>query len=229
MKKRANLFVSAVLLALCGIAVYKIYLVATQRFHENTVLKQIVGRLEADSRVAEVLVTGVNYNETDQKTYTTIKFLEYDSAGRPLAPKYFTFSGNIIQFQSLVVRFDDRFVRQADALKGKSAYLFWKVFVLDGEQTQEYAITKVNAVPEGYQLDPPEDPVESKFWMSFWAYALDPQRAKSEGIKNAQIEAPGTMFVPGNIYTIKIEHDGGLRIDASPLSEILMGEQIPPL
>jgi hypothetical protein len=34
------------------------------------------------------------------------------------------------------------------------------------------------------------------------------------GIKNAQIEAPGTKFVPGLIYTIKIEHDGGLRIDA---------------
>lgn len=227
MKKRVNFIASALILVICGIAVYKIYLVALQRFHENTVLKQIIGRLEADSRVAEVLVTGVNYNETDKKTYTTIKFLEYDSAGKPLEPKYFTFSGNIIQFQSLVVRFDDRFVRQADALKGKSAYLFWKVFVLDGEQTQEYAITKVNAVPEGYQLDPPEDPVESKFWMSFWEYALDPQRAKLDGIKNAQIEAPGTMFVPGNIYTIKIEHDGGLRIDASPLSKILLGEQIP--
>src|SRR3989338_577858 len=227
MKKRANLIASAVILVICGAVVYKIYLAAAQRFHENAVLKQIITRLDADSRVAEVLVTGVNYNETDRKTYTTIKFLEYDSAGRPLKPKYFTFSGNIIQFQSLVVRFDDRFVRRADALKGKSAYLFWKVFVLDGEQTQEYAVTKVNAVPEGYQLDPPEDPVESKFWMSFWEYALDPQRAKLEGIKNAQIEAPGTMFVPGNIYTIKIEHDGGLRIDAAPLSKILLGEQIP--
>ncbi len=35
----------------------------------------------------------------------------------------------------------------------------------------------------------------------------------AEKIKNAQIEAPGTMFVPGNLYTIKIEHDGGLRIE----------------
>jgi hypothetical protein len=227
MKKRNHLIKSVVLLVICGIAVYKIYLVAGKYFHENAVLKQIITRLEADSRVAEVLVTGVNYNEIDQETYTTIKFLEYDSTGQPLEPKYFTFSGNIIQFQSLVVRFDDRFVRQADALKGKSAYLFWKVFMLDGEQTQEYVITQVNAVPEGYQLDPPEDPVESRFWMSFWEYALDPRRAQLEGIKNAQIEAPGTMFVPGNIYTIKIEHDGGLRIDAAPLSKILLGEQIP--
>jgi len=35
------------------------------------------------------------------------------------------------------------------------------------------------------------------------------------------------MFTPGILYTIKIEHDGGLRIDASQLSPILRGETIP--
>ena len=200
---------------------------AAQYIHENAILKRIIARLEADSRVAEVLVTGVNYNEVDKKTYTTIKFLEYDSKGNPLEPKYFTFSGNIIQFQSLVVRFDDMYIRQADQLKGKSVYLFWKVFLLDGKKTQEYEIAGINQVPRGYQLEDQYNPVEAKFWSHFWEYALDPQKAKLEGIKNAQIEAPGTMFVPGNLYTIKIEHDGGLRIDASPLSKILLGEQIP--
>ena len=70
-------------------------------------------------------------------------------------------------------------------------------------------------------------PVEAKFWSHFWEYALDPQKAKLGGIKNAQIEAPGTMFIPGNLYTIKIEHDGGLRIDSVPISKILLGERIP--
>ena len=98
-------------------------------------------------------MTGVNYSEAEQKTYTTIKFLEYDSQGNPLEPKYFTFSGNIIQFQSLVVRFDDIHIRQADRLKDKSAYLFWKVFMLDGKNTQEYDITKINEVPQGYKLE----------------------------------------------------------------------------
>jgi hypothetical protein len=47
------------------------------------------------------------------------------------------------------------------------------------------------------------------------------------GIKNAQIEAPGTVFIPGMLYTIKIEHDGGMRIDAAKLPEVLRGEKIP--
>ena len=78
----------------------------------NEILKEIIKRLEADSRAAQVLVTNVHFDENTQKTLTTIKFLEFDSEGQPLEPKYFTFSGNIIQFQALVVRFDDLKVRK---------------------------------------------------------------------------------------------------------------------
>jgi hypothetical protein len=46
------------------------------------------------------------------------------------------------------------------------------------------------------------------------------------GIKNAQIEAPGSLFIPGTIYKIYIEHDGGLRIDAAPIPAILKGEKL---
>ena len=227
MKKRSNAIKNIVVLAFFFVLGYQGYKRVGQYIYENAVLRQIITRLEADSRAAEVLVTGVNYSEAEQKTYTTIKFLEYDSKGNPLAPQYFTFSGNIIQFQSLVVRFDDMSVRQADRLRGKSVYLFWKVFMLDGKNTQEYPVTRINEVPEGYKLEAGENFVETRFWASFWEYALDPRAARPAGIKNAQIEAPGTMFVPGILYTIKIEHDGGLRIDAAPLANILRGEKIP--
>lgn len=196
-------------------------------FHENRILKEIITRLEADTRIAEVLVTGVNYDEFTGKTMTTIKFLEYDARGNPLRPKYFTFAGNVIQFQSLVIRFEDIHIRRGDRLKGKSAYLFRKVFMLDGANTQEYEITKIGEIPAGYKVETVKDDFEEKLWAKFWDYALKPEEAKKMGIKNAQIEAPGTMFIPGTIYTIKIEHDGGMRIDSSPLPSILRGEQIP--
>ena len=99
--------------------------------------------------------------------------------------------------------------------------------MLDGKNTQEYDISKINEVPRGYKVEGGDNSVETRFWARFWEYALDPRTAKLEGIKNAQIEAPGTMFVPGILYTIKIEHDGGLRIDTAPLANILRGEKIP--
>ena len=190
-------------------------------------LKQIILALQADSRIAEVLVTDVHYDEKIKKSFTTIKFLEYDTKQHPFEPKYFTFPGNIIQFQSLVIRFDDLYIKSKDLLKGKSAYLFWKVFMLDGADTKEFEITKVSDVPQGYKIQGPENDFEKGLWEKFWIYALDPKQAAKMGIKNVQIEAPGTMFVPGTIYTIKIEHDGGMRIDAAALPNILKGEEIP--
>lgn len=203
-----------------------LYIAFFKYLHEYGVLADVVKRLEADSRVAEVLVTGVNFDEKTKKNLTTIKFLEYDVDQKPGEPKYFTFSGNIIQFQSLVIRFDDYHVRIGDRLKGKSAFIFWKVFMLDGEKTQEYEITSFDSIPFGYKVQGLNDPFETALWKKFWQYAFDSNQAKKDGVKNAQIEAPGTMFVPGVIYTIRIEHDGGLRIDTMPLSPILKGEKI---
>ncbi|MCQ9204829.1 MAG: hypothetical protein NG737_00725 [Omnitrophica bacterium] len=223
MKKIINIF----LVVVVCIAAFYAYEFLAKYIDENRVLKQVISRLQADSRIAEVLVSKVEFDEETQKNLTTIKFLEYDIDGRAMEPKYFTFAGNIIQFQSLVIRFDDLHVKNKDKLKGRSIYLFWKVFLLDGENTQEYEITKIKEVPSGYRIGNLSSVFERKLWENFWQEALNPDQAKKLGIKNAQIEAPGTMFIPGTIYTIKIEHDGGIRIDARALPGILRGESIP--
>jgi len=212
------------ILALAAFLALKFF---TAKIQENKMLKAVIAKLEADTRVAEVLVTEVSYDETDKKIYTTIKFLEYDADNKPLIPKYFTFKGNIIQFQSLVVRFEDVYVKKGDRYRGKSAYFFWKVFMLDGPDTQEYDITSPEEVPEGYRVEKPGNKFEEKLWANVWKYVKDRNKAGEMGVKNVQIEAPGTMFVPGVLYTIKIEHDGGMRIDTDKLSPILQGETIP--
>src|SRR3989338_8931657 len=199
---------------------------AVNILRENQMLKKIIERLAADSRVAEVIVTGVKSDPRTKKTYTTIKFLEYNAKLNPLEPKYFTFSGNIIQFQSMVIRLDDFYIKKGHPLKGKSAYLFMKAFMLTDKGAETFDITKINETPSGYEIEGAKNNFERRLWQRFWEYALNPQEAKRIGIKNAQIEAPGTKFIPGMIYTIKIEHDGGLRIDAKPMSPILKGEKL---
>ena len=227
--KKKNFFSkikALIFLSFIAFVSYQAFQVYQKYVYEKKILKQIISRLKADSRVAEVLVTDVKFNPITQKHMTTIKFLEFDYKGKPLTPKYFTFAGNIIQFQSLVVRFDDDYIEKGDALRGKSAYLFWKVFLLDGQNTQEYEITKVQSVPEGYKVEGSQNAFEERFWREFWDYALDDKKAKKLGIKNAQIEAPGTKFMPGLLYSLKIEHDGGLRIDALRIPAVLKGEKL---
>ena len=189
-------------------------------------LNKIIERLTADSRIAEVMVTDAKFDVAKNKTYTTIKFLEYDTKMKPLPPKYFTFSGNIIQFQSMVIRFDDFYIKKGDALKGKSAYVFMKAFTLKDDGAEVFDINKMNEVPSGYEVEGVTKKFEKDLWRKFWKYALEGDEAKRVGIKNAQIEAPGTKFVPGMLYTVYIEHDGGMRIDAKPLPNILKGEKV---
>ncbi len=225
MKKKniAMIIIALLIFVVCGVGYRKFY----RYRHENAMLKKIVNRLEADSRVAEILVTETKEDDQTGKITTTIKFLEYDVNEKPLEPKYFTFSHNIIQFQSLVIRFEDMYVRQRDQFRGKSAFIFWKVFYLNGEHTEEYEINKMFEIPSGYKLPEKESPLEKSLWTKFWQYGLDQRSAKEKGIKNVQIEAPGSLFLPGYLYTLKIEHDGGLRIDSQPFSHILRGEHIP--
>ena len=211
-------------IAVTVILVVIFYVVKSQI--ENYLLNKVIERLTADSRVAEVIVTDVKRDPKTKKTYTTIKFLEYDTKLNPLEPKYFTFSGNVIQFQSMVIRFDDFYVKKGHPLKGKSAYLFMKAFMLTDKGAETFEITKINEIPSGYEAADVKNAFEERLWKRFWEYALNPKEASKVGIKNAQIEAPGTKFIPGVIYTIKIEHDGGLRIDVKQVTPILKNEKI---
>ena len=196
------------------------------KFREFMTFRRIVHHLKAESRIAEVLVTDSSLDEFTRKYTTTIKFLEYDVNGKPLKAKYFTFKGNIIQFQTLVARFEDKYIEEGHRMKGKSIYLFLKAFVLDGKDTQEFLITTANQVPDGYKVDDPPSRFEREIWSRFWRLALSPDERQRVGIKNAQIEAPGSVFVPGTIYTLIVEHDGGIRIDTRPIPEILKEEKV---
>lgn len=217
-RKKIGTFLFFVLVVAC--------LFVTLKFKEHADFKRIIAALEADSRAAEVLVTESSLDESTGTFTTTIKFLEYDYKGNPLLPRYFTFRGNQIQFQALVVRFEDGYIEHGHRMKGKSAYLFLKAFVLDGKNTQEFVITPTQGVPKGYEVEGAPARMQKDIWAHFWSYVLNPKARKGVGIKNAQIEAPGSVFVPGSIYDIRIEHDGGLRIDAKPIPAVLRGETI---
>ena len=189
-------------------------------------LSRIIENLKSETRVAEALVTDSHKDILSGRVRTTIKFLEYGINGKPLKARHFTFDGSIIQFQTLVVRFEDVYVEKRDRARGRSICLFMKAFCLNGDKTQEFEITKASATPDGYRIDGSPTLFQDEIWGRFWRYVLDPDERMRLGIKNAQIEAPGSLFVPGTIYTIKIEHDGGVRIDTRPIPPILRGERI---
>lgn len=198
-----------------------------QLMREKEVLEQIISRLNSEDRVAQVWVKEYVRDAGGKPTKVVIKILEQDAQGQSLKPVFCTFSVNdIIYFEALVIRLSDEVVM---AGKGKSIHLFRRAFALNdsGNTYESCDMNTPHKVPEGYRIDADDrfvTEVEQKYWRLFWRYALD-DKARDEGlVKNAQIEAPATRFVPDHIYRIILEHDGGLRIEATPIPAILKGE-----
>lgn len=194
-----------------------------QKVTENSYWKQVAERFLAESRRAEIIVVDT---DPSSEPGITLKWLEYDSVGNPLTPKYFKFKGNQIQFESLVVRFDDAMIKQGADGKDRSIALFLRAFRLDAKETEIHMITEAGTIPDGYRVPGIPDRFQQNLWEEFWMYAKSDQARKDKHIKNVQLEAPGTRFLPGYLYTIYIEHDGGLRVDASRIPSILKGEKI---
>ncbi|MFZ2603235.1 MAG: hypothetical protein WAX79_04450, partial [Candidatus Omnitrophota bacterium] len=163
--------ISKLYIAIAGAVILLVSFYVVKSQIENNLLKKVIERLTADSRVAEVIVTDVKRDSKTKKTNTTIKFLEYDTKLNPLEPKYFTFSGNVIQFQSMVIRFDDFYVKKGHPLKGKSAYLFMKAFMLTDNGAETFEITKINEIPFGYETADVKNDFERRLWKKFWEYA----------------------------------------------------------
>src|SRR3954451_24840823 len=70
-------------------------------------LKQVVKRLEAERRVADVIVTGQKTENGVQKT--TLLFVESARGGSPLPARRFTIDGNAAHLDAVVVKFDRDF------------------------------------------------------------------------------------------------------------------------
>lgn len=214
-----------VLLGVAGYLGFQFY----QGMRETEVLKSMISRLTAEDRVAEVWVKDYEKDASGRPSKLTIKILEKDGEGKSLPPVFCTFSLNdIIHFEALVIRLNDDLVMNGE---GKSIYLFRRAYALQegGSIYESCDINKPMEVPEGYALgntDRYVSEVEKKYWRSFWDYALDPTKRTEAGVKNAQIEAPATRFVSNVIYKIILEHDGGLRIEANPIPDILKGESV---
>jgi len=229
-KKRAGFFGwvrrIAMLLALGAIAAGGWWFY--QGRQEVEVLKRIVSRLTAEERVAEVAVQDMTEDEEGNVEKIRLKIVEIVSGSRPQEPIYCDFSVNdVVHFEALVIRLNDELIMDG---KGKSIHIFRRAFALDddGNTYESCVINQPREIPGGYRLDssdPQVREVERRYWSKFWEYALDEKKCKSAGVKTAQIEAPATRFVKDKYYRIYLEHDGGLRIEAKPVPEVLKGER----
>src|SRR5947207_993082 len=144
--------------------------------------EQIVGRLEGERRVADVIVKSRDIiNNIPQ---TTLLLVEYDRNGNALPAKTFTIAGTSAHIDAMVIKFDHDFVAQNDPLRGHSIALFTKIYGDHQSPAEAVHIDEPGGIPEIYRsADPRVTEFETDLWKNFWKLYDDETYRKSMGVR----------------------------------------------
>lgn len=190
------------------------YLAQEARHREEVrKLQEIVERLKADRRVAQVVIKE-RLVDASGKWTTTLDFLEWDHDQKRLPAVTATVPGLEVYFDALVIKFDYEYVEAGDALRGSTIILFRRIFgdsqnPVDGVQIDAHA---QDGIPDVYRVDAKPSAFEVKLWKRFWYYAEHPEEAQKLGVRVMQIEAVGIRPTANSVYDLRCEAVGGLNI-----------------
>jgi hypothetical protein len=213
------------LVGVAGILLYKV-----QTDHQRSLAerdakieaqRQIIGRLGAETRVADIVVTQQE-RKADGKLHTELLFQEYDRSGKELPPRLVNVVGDVIHVDSKVIKFNQSYVEAGEDLRGKSILLFHKIY---GDQTAPADGVMLDApgkTPLIYRsVDPRVAEFETKLWDNFWTLMTDAAAREKAGVDVAMGDGKWGIFQPDMQYRITIQANGAPILRSSPLpSEI---------
>jgi hypothetical protein len=169
--------------------------------------------LKVDHRVARLTVLEQITEEDSGKMITRIEFQELDDQGQPIdAPKQFNVPGDVIYVDSWVVKFDDKYVEEADLHRATSLVLFRRIFGEDQKPLDGLALDEAGGRPKAYDRGGRISDFEKKIWSDFWAVANDEAKQNELGIRAAHGEAPSIKVQKGKAYRVELRASAGLTI-----------------
>ncbi|MCS7032860.1 MAG: hypothetical protein NZ561_02570 [Phycisphaerae bacterium] len=180
-------------------------------------LLQVVARLTAERRVAEVLVTD-RTTDPSGVPISRLLFVEYARDGSTLPPRQFTVLGERVHIDGLVIEFPSDFLQKDDPLRGHSLLLFEKIYGSAQSPDSAERIDTPGRVPDLYRATAPSvSQFEQELWSSFWRLAEDPAFRASKGVKVATGKSVYGPFRIDRLYTITLDAGGKLSVTDEPL------------
>jgi Ni/Co efflux regulator RcnB len=187
---------------------------------EKQQLEQIVERLSSERRIAQVLVTE-QHRDDKGVLHTTLLLVEETKAGRTLPPKRITVRGDHVYIDALVIKFEENYIKDGDALRGQSIALFDKVFGSAEKPADATRIDEPGRIPEIYRgADVTVSDYEQALWREFWRLAEDQELARTQGVRVAQGQSVYGPLKPDLLYTMTIKPDGNIDMTAAPVPAV---------
>ncbi len=166
--------------------------------------------LKVDHRVARVSVVEQAKDEASDTTITHVDFQEINGNGDPIGdPKRIEIKGDIVYIDSWVVKFDDKYVEQADIDRSTSLVLFRRIFGERQEPRDGFALDEDGERPTVYGRGGKMSDFEKKIWDDFWEVANSKSKQDDLGIRAIHGEALSIKAVKGKIYYIEVRASGG--------------------
>jgi hypothetical protein len=175
--------------------------------------------LKVDRRVAWLTVLDQEEEPDTGELYTKVQFVEVDDQGKALdEPREFRIKGDVVYVDNWVVKFDDKYVEQADIERSTSLVLFRRIFGEAQTPNNGFDLDAVGTRPSVYGRGKPMSEFEKKIWDDFWNIANNVEKARSMGIRAAHGEAPSIKLQKGKSYKIQLRASDGLSItpDSGP-------------
>ncbi|MCA9105765.1 MAG: hypothetical protein KDA83_10090 [Planctomycetales bacterium] len=180
---------------------------------ENERLETARRLLKVDRRLARVKVLNVGTNVEDNSSFSDVEFQEIGPAGEVLGePRRFRLNGDEIRVDSWIVKFDDKYIEEADLLRGTSLCVFKSIYGnLDGPQAA-HALEEENSRPQAYGSGGRVSEFEQKIWTDFWEISANPDRAFELGIRASHGQVNYVKARPGITYEIDLRASDGMTI-----------------
>jgi multidrug efflux pump subunit AcrA (membrane-fusion protein) len=181
--------------------------------------------LKIDHRVARFTAIDQTRDEATGEISTLVEFVELNDEGHPIdTPKQFRIRGDIVYIDGWVVKFEDKYVEQADLERGTSLLLFKRIFGSGQKPDDGYPLDEIGSAPRAYARGGKMSEFEKKIWDDFWAIANDPERARQLGIRAAHGGAPFMKVEKGRSYRILLRASGDPTIVPEPLAAASGGQ-----
>jgi hypothetical protein len=183
--------------------------------------------IKVTHRVARLSVIDQGPDNDTGELYSTVEFVELDEQGTPIGePRQFRVKGDVVYIDTWLVKFEDKYIEQADLERSTSLVLFRRLFGEEQEPSEGYSLDAVGEQPQVYSSGGEMSEFEQKIWNDFWNIANNPQTAAELGIRAAHGDAPPIKLKKGLVYKILLRASDGLSIipDTSAPPPVPTGE-----
>jgi len=170
-------------------------------------LETSLALLKVDHRVARLSVVDQDADSTK------VQFVELNDEGQPIeTPREFRIPGNTVYIDGWVVKFDDKYVQEADLERGTSLILFKRLFGNNQKPDEGFPLDEQGAAPKAYSRGGKMNEFEKSIFSDFWAIANDKTKAEQKGIRAAHGDAVSMKVEKGKTYKVQLRASDGPSI-----------------